>query len=121
MRECQKRLSIPAKETYILGKETYECTSIPEPRGQFCPAVAHGDGEVCGTVKRGLFIWQKRPTNVLAYQSPANNSVPLLHAATVRTLEMMGKEGGLYDAYVIMTPSERDREKKTWEAADSHT
>ena len=30
MRACQKRPSILVKETYILGKETYYCTGIPE-------------------------------------------------------------------------------------------
>jgi hypothetical protein len=30
MRKCQKRPRISAKETYILGKETYYCISIPE-------------------------------------------------------------------------------------------
>ena len=49
VRKCQKRAIRPGKEPYILGKETYECTGIPE---------------VCGSVKRDLFIWQKRPMNM---------------------------------------------------------
>ena len=49
MRKCQERPRISAKETYILGKETNYCISIPE---------------VCVSVERDLFIWQKRPIHM---------------------------------------------------------
>jgi hypothetical protein len=45
----------------------------------------------------------------------------LLAKATRKTFSMTGNVGGLYEAYVIITPSERESEKNTCDAAASNT
>mmetsp|Transcript_13287 Transcript_13287/g.28398 ORF Transcript_13287/g.28398 Transcript_13287/m.28398 type:complete len:206 (-) Transcript_13287:1050-1667(-) len=71
--------------------------------------------------------WIGTPFCLLRYpriektHTPPNSSVPLLMTATVSTLRKIGKWGGLYDAYVIIAPCPREREKKIWLTALIHT
>ena len=55
MRKCQKRPIIWYKRPIRRTKETYKYTDLPE----VCACVKRD----LSIGKRGLFIWQKRPTN----------------------------------------------------------
>ena len=65
MRKCQKRPIIWQKRPIPRTKETYRYTDIPEVCVCVCVSVKRG----LPYGKRGLFMWQKRPTDILTYPS----------------------------------------------------